>query len=161
MEEEEFKLSVSYKGEVLALDVSTLTTVELVKLTLFERTRVAPMRQKLMVAGGGKAVDEATMGELRWTAKTKIQLMGTPEDAIFVFDEAAVDAGVVDDEAEAEVLELHMKAENVKKLELRVAKVEVEEISPAVHDRLLVLDIVSTWNVGSCRVEFFAGLHAV
>jgi hypothetical protein len=138
MDEEEFKLSVSYKGEVLVLDVSTFTTVELVKLALFERTRVAPQRQKLVVAGGGKAVDEATMSELRWSAKTKIQLMGTPEDAIFVFDEAAVDAGVADDEAEAEVLELHMKAENVKKLEVRVAKVEVEELSPAVHDRLLV-----------------------
>ncbi len=34
-----------------------------------------------------------------------------------------------------------MKAENVKKLQVRVDKVEVEELSPAVHDRLLVLDV--------------------
>ncbi len=105
MDDEEFQLSVSYKGETLAIPVSTTRTVELLKLALFERTRVAPQRQKLMVAGGvGKAVDEATMGELRWTAKTKIQLLGTPEDAIFVFDSEALDAGVVDDEAESEVL---------------------------------------------------------
>ncbi len=121
---DEFKLSVSFKGKVVALDVSPSTTIELVRLWLFEATQVAPERQKLTVVGGGKpSNDEATLAELKWSHKTKVQLIGTPEEAVFVFDEAALDAGVVDDELEAEMLELHQVCEVLHNVNIHTSNI--------------------------------------
>lgn len=161
MEEPEgFALKISFGKNVLSVSVSPTTCIETLRAQLFDLTRVAPDRQKLNVVGGKKPENDLdTVAVLGWTSKvlwcfwcihscvvckprsqTKIQLIGTPEENVFVFD-AAEQQGNVAEEDDEESLELHMRPENRKKLQLRLDTVQVEEISPREHDRLLVLDI--------------------
>jgi hypothetical protein len=148
-----FVLRISFGKDTLTLPVSPTTSIEILRAQLFDLTKVAPDRQKLNAAGGKKIADEMTMQALGWTAKTKIQLIGTPEENVFVFDAISQQNNVEEDEEE-EVLELHMRPENVLKLQKRIDTVEVEEISPAVHKNLLVV----SKNV--CNFFFFDGMKA-
>ena len=142
MEEDSFTLKVNFKGKTLEVEVESTTSIEELQFRLAEQTQVLPARQKLMGVKV-KLRDDMTMTEAKINAKSKLQLLGTPEADVFTFDESAVEA--IEDDYEMAQLPPDKLEVNLKKLEQRVKNVDVEELTPQVHSRLLILDVDYTF----------------
>ena len=133
------------------------TTLEALRFHLMEKTRILPKRQKLLGAKRPLDDDDKTVAECQLTSKSKLQLIGTPEENVFVYDENLEEA--LDDDFDTATIPLDEDPVNLAKLQTRINTVEVEELHPQQHERLLVLDVDYTLYDHRSAAESMAELQ--
>eukprot|EP00475_Leptophrys_vorax_P004036 TRINITY_DN12387_c0_g1_i1.p1 TRINITY_DN12387_c0_g1~~TRINITY_DN12387_c0_g1_i1.p1 ORF type:complete len:442 (-),score=138.55 TRINITY_DN12387_c0_g1_i1:86-1372(-) len=151
-------LQVKWNKNTYSLQVPTNSTILNVKRMLYERTKVLPVRQKLvglkLEKNKGIVSDDTVVGELNFKKELKFVMIGTPEEKIFVYEEEKDSSADLVNDLDYDYSSLAVDSEQyfenllaadpniLVKLEQVIATSEVALINPPRKGKkLLVLDL--------------------
>lgn len=157
--DDQIPIVVRFQGRVIEVSCPSGSTIQTLKETLQEETRVSVSKQKILGLkfknGSGKIEDSTVLCELALTGK-KIMLLGTPEEGLQELqaqEEIAPYVQEVEEDEFEEIpsIQLIDRPEIQNKLANRVAKANVKELSPPrPGNKCVVLDIDYTFfDLGS------------